>query len=92
MLSERITELFGLLQCTNTDIARFAGCSPSNISRLKSGLRVPDRGSLSILRLARGVYLYADYENLLGLLSELCGCCKTDAARSTWSCSPETTT
>ena len=73
MLSERITELFGLLQCTNSDIARFAACTPSNISRLKSGSREPDPGSRTISRLVRGIYRYADYENMLDLLCSLCG-------------------
>ena len=73
MLSQRITALFRLLQCSNSDIARFAGCSPSNISRLKSGLREPRPESRAVLRLAQGVYRYADYENMLPLLRELCG-------------------
>ena len=73
MLSERITELFGLLQCTNSDIARFANCTPSNISRLKSGSREPDPESRTILRLVRGIYRYADYENMLDMLCILCG-------------------
>lgn len=73
MLSERLTELFGLLQCTNSDIARFAGCTPSNISRLKSGSREPDPESRTIMRLARGVYRYADHENMLDVLRNLCG-------------------
>ena len=73
MLSERITELFSLLQCTNSDIARFSGCTPSNISRLKSGAREPEPGSRSVLRLAEGIYRYADYENMLDILCSLCG-------------------
>lgn len=73
MLSERITELFGLLQCTNSDIARFADCSPSNISRLKSGSREPEPDSRTLSRLALGIYRYADYENMLSLLCGLCG-------------------
>ena len=72
MLSDRITELFRLLQCSNTDIARFAGCSPSNISRLKSGLTRPKPGSRAARRLSEGIYRYADYEIMLGMLGELC--------------------
>ena len=72
MLSDRITELFRLLQCSNTLIARYAGCSPSNISRLKSGLTRPKTGSRAALRLAEGIYRYADYENMLDMLGELC--------------------
>lgn len=79
MLSKRINELFQLLQCTSTDIANFADCSPSNISRLKSGSREPDPGSRSIERLAQGIYRYADYENMLNVLCSLCGTEKTAA-------------
>lgn len=79
MLADRITELFRLLQCSNTEIARFAGCSPSNISRLKRGLTRPKPGSRSARRLAEGIYRYADYENMMGMLSELCHTAETDA-------------
>lgn len=79
MLSERINELFDLLQCTNSDIARFADCSPSNISRLKSGARQPKSGNRSVTRLARGIYRYADYENMLDVLCGLCGTTDTRA-------------
>ena len=72
MLSERIATLYALLQCNNTDIARFAGCSSGNISRLKTGNRTPSPGSRSIAAFAEGVYGYADYENLLAPLRELC--------------------
>ncbi len=74
MLSERITTLFSLLGCSNTDIAGYAGCSPGNISKLKTGNREPPPASPSIASLVKGVYGYADYENLLPVLQELCGC------------------
>ncbi len=78
MLSERITGLFALLQCNNTQIARFAGCSSGNISKLKTGNREPKPTSRAIASFAGGVYGYADYENLLPLLAELCGVKNTD--------------
>ena len=78
MLSDRITALFSLLQCTNTDVARFAGCSSGNISKLKTGNREVKPTSRSILSLAEGVYGYADYENLLPVLAALCGVEITD--------------
>ena len=73
MLSDRITALFTLLGCNNTDIARYAGCSSGNISKLKTGNRIPKHGSRSIRVLAEGVYGYADYENMLPALKKLCG-------------------
>ncbi|MBO6158358.1 MAG: hypothetical protein J6P72_03725 [Firmicutes bacterium] len=73
MLSERVTALFTLLGCSNTDIARYAACSSGNISKLKTGNREPKSTSRSVAALANGVYGYADYENLLPALQELCG-------------------
>ena len=72
MLAERITTLFALLGCNNTDIARYAGCSSGNISKLKTGHRAPKPASRSIASFAGGVYDYADYENMLPALQELC--------------------
>lgn len=72
MLSDRLTELFSLLQCSNTDIARYAGCSPSNISRMRSGARDPKHGGAAVRRLAEGVCRYADHENMLDPLCDLC--------------------
>lgn len=43
-----------------------------NVSRLKSGGREPRASSRTVARLADGVYRYADYENMLPLLCELC--------------------
>ena len=73
MLSERIEILYRLLQCNNTEIARFAGCTSGNISRLKSGSRCPAPRSRTISLLVNGIYGYADYENMLASLQELCG-------------------
>jgi len=81
MLSERITRLFSVLQCNNTQIARFAGCSSGNISKLKTGNRAPKPTSKTIASFVGGVYGYADYENLLPLLAELCGAETTDRER-----------
>ena len=72
MLSERIATLYALLQCSNTDIARYASCSSGNISRLKSGCRVPKPQSRTISLFANGVYGYADYENMLPTLRACC--------------------
>ncbi len=73
MLSERINILFRVLACNNTDIARYASCSSGNISKLKTGNREPLPSSRTIISFANGVYEYADYENMLSTLKELCG-------------------
>ena len=72
MLSERINILFKLLECRNTDIARFTGCSSGNISKLRTGNREPKPASRSIASFVNGVYSYADYENMLPALQALC--------------------
>ena len=72
MLSEKITALYELLQCNNTDIANHAGCSASNISHIKTGNREPKPTSRPIQTFVGGVYSYADYENLLTVLQDLC--------------------
>ena len=77
MVSERVNILFKMLGCGNTDIARFAGCSSGNISKLKTGNREPLPASRTIISFANGVYGYADYENLLPALQELCGSAET---------------
>ena len=59
MLSERITAIFTLLHCNNTEIARYAGCSSGNISKLKTGRRSPKSSSPSIASLR---YLFASRE------------------------------
>ena len=81
MLLERISALFALLQCNNTDIARHAGCSPSNISHMRTGNREPKPTSRTVAVFAGGVYGYADYENLLPVLRELCGAADTSRER-----------
>ena len=71
MLKDRISTLFALLQCSNSDIARYAGCAQSNISRLRSGTRTPKANSRPTAKLTEGVYLYAENEALLPTLAEL---------------------
>jgi len=79
MLADRIEILYRLLQCNNTEIARFAGCTSGNISRLKSGSRCPAPRSRTITLFVNGIYGYADYENMLESLREMCGA--ADASR-----------
>lgn len=74
MLSEKITSLFDLLDCTNTEIAYYADCDRSYISHIRRGRRKPSPSSRPIARLVEGVYRYADQENMLSVLMELCQC------------------
>ena len=65
MLSERLNILFTLLQCNNTEIARYAGCSPSHISRFRSGARNPKERGRAVKKIAEAIYRYASEENML---------------------------
>lgn len=60
MFTERVNELFTLLDATSTEIARFAGCDRSLISRLKSGERTPKPTSNSVVKLVSGIFMFAD--------------------------------
>ena len=73
MLSERIETLMSLLRFNNTDVARYAGCSSGNVSKLKTGRWTPNQESPAIRRFVHGVYRYAETEGLLDALRELCG-------------------
>lgn len=69
--NERIQALFHLLQCNNTQIAHYAGCSQSHISRLRSGKRSFSPKHEMMLRFAQAVYSYAREEELLPVLMKL---------------------
>lgn len=72
MLSERISVVFNYLGCNNSDVARFAECSPSLISRLRTGNRIPQPSSSSIMLLTEGIYKFSDNCNRLDVLCEIC--------------------
>lgn len=76
MLSEKVSLLFEYLGCSNSDVARFAECSPSLISRLRTGSRTPKPQSPSVMLLCEGVYSFADKSNRI---DSLCRLCNTDA-------------
>ena len=70
MVSDRLKQVFDAVGATNGDIARYAGIDTSMVSRIKSGSRSVRRNSVSVARIAEGLYLYCDDKNLL---PELCG-------------------
>ncbi|MBQ8969686.1 MAG: hypothetical protein IJ073_00015 [Lachnospiraceae bacterium] len=74
MLSERLNSLFTLLQCNNTEIAGYAGCSPSHISRFRTGSRNPRERGRAVEKITTALYRYAAAEKLL---PELCGLLNT---------------
>ncbi len=68
MLNHKLRELFYLLGATSAEIARYAGCSPSGISRLVAGTRVPKTTGPTVHKLLNGIYLFARDRNELAIL------------------------
>ena len=71
MFQERIKELFDILGTSNQEIARCADCSPSTISRLRSGARKPAPHSPTVDKLIEGSIHYAVLHDHLDKLSKL---------------------
>ena len=60
MLAQRLNEIITLLGASTSDLAGFADCTASNISRIRSGARIPRQGGIAAERLIHGIYLLAD--------------------------------
>ena len=71
MFSDRVTELLDALQASNQEVSRCADCTPSNISRLKSGARKPDPLSPTIDKLINGVIHYATLHDKMEVIKDL---------------------
>ena len=74
MLAQRLNEIITLLGASTSDLAGFAGCTASNISRIRSGARIPRHGGIAAERLINGLYLLADDRGQLPALCTLTGC------------------
>lgn len=73
MLPDKILEVLEALDTTITDIARYGGCSPSNLSRVKNGVRTPPPYSPTIRSLTNGMIEAASAGHRLDELCSLCG-------------------
>ena len=74
LFTERLNELFECLDATSTEIAKFAGCDRSLISRIKSGNRTPKPSSNSTEKLINGIFMFADDKNVIGKLISAVSC------------------
>ncbi len=72
MLSDRIKTVLDTMDITITDVARAGGCTPSNLSRVKNGIRIPPPTSPTISCLTEGMIEIARQKNLTGELRILC--------------------
>ncbi|EFV01260.1 hypothetical protein HMP0721_1641 [Pseudoramibacter alactolyticus ATCC 23263] len=55
MFSERLNQLMAALGTNNSELARYAGFDRTNISRMRSGTRVPKATSASLSKLVQGI-------------------------------------
>ena len=79
MFTGKFNELLDHIGASNTDIAQISGFDRTNISRLRSGKRVPDRSSQTVERIAEGIYVFCEKNNLLNRLYEVAGIVRPDA-------------
>ena len=80
MFSEKINTLMTLTGASAADLAALAGFDRSNISRLRSGKRVPSPDSSTVAKLIEGIYLFSDSRNDLKALCSLTGANENDPA------------
>ena len=80
MFSEKINTLMTLTGASAADLAALAGFDRSNISRLRSGKRVPLPDSSTVAKLIEGIYLFSDSRNDLKTLCSLTGANENDPA------------
>ncbi len=73
MLTERLNELLEKIDATGAEIAKKVGFDRTNISRIKSGKRIPHPDSVTAEKLVEGIYLFADNRNNLSKLCSIVG-------------------
>ena len=73
MLSDRISAVLETMEVTISDVARAGGCTPSNLNRIKNGVRTPQPASPTIRYFTDGIIEIARQRNRAGELCSLCG-------------------
>ena len=73
MLNEKIKLILKLFNVTNEQIAAYSGCSVTNLSRMSSGSRTPDKSNPTMVKFIDGVCLYAEENYLTDKLKSLIG-------------------
>ena len=81
MLTERLNELLDKLNATGAEIAKKVDFDRTNISRIKSGKRIPHPDSATAYKLINGIYLFADNKNDLTTLCSVVGSNPTSSAK-----------
>ncbi|MBR3147253.1 MAG: helix-turn-helix transcriptional regulator [Eubacterium sp.] len=73
MLSDQIIKALDTMGVTISEVARAGGCTPSNLNRIKNGVRTPSSSSPTIRFLTDGFLRIAHERHLSGELVSLCG-------------------
>lgn len=73
MFSEKLNQLMAALKTNNSELARYAGFDRTNISRMRSGARVPKPGGVSAQKLMRGLWALAEAREARKALAALTG-------------------
>ena len=73
MLSDRINTILEAMDITISDVAKAGGCTPSNLNRVKNGVRTPPPSSPTIKALTDGLIVTAEQRHLTGELAAQCG-------------------
>lgn len=73
MLSDKINTALDTMEVTISDVAKAGGCTPSNLNRIKNGVRTPPMSSPTIRHLADGLMEIARKRHMMGELCSLCG-------------------
>lgn len=73
MLSDRIQTILEVMDVSISDVAKAGGCTPSNLNRVKNGVRTPPASSPTIRSLTGGLMVIAEQRHMKGRLAELCG-------------------
>ena len=71
MLQEKVRQLLGTLCMSVTDVARSAGCDPSNLNRIKNGARTPSAKSPTMAKFTEGVVRLAGSRGQIPALAML---------------------
>ncbi len=80
MFTDRLNKLFDKTGATGAEIAKLAGFDRTNISRMRSGKRIPSPTSNTAAKLIEGIYLFSDNKNDLKTICEEIGTDPTGSA------------
>ena len=74
MFKDRLNLIMDAMKANNQDVASLAGIDRTNISRFRSGKRIPRFGTEMSDKLALGLSRYARREKLISVLADIVGC------------------